>query len=153
MSTLEFSWMILKCFSKNNHLAWGCCCFSLHFFKCHSPFFVNIIILLLPEVALSPPDRPCPPPADFTTRRPPLATPERWHWPRLPLRQPAHVHHWPISLRQCRHPPTDQSSPSALCHHNCSGHNGWSLWAGYHRYVWRPSLRKGLTRLSQVWAE
>lgn len=99
------------------------------------------------EDALSLLDRPCPSPADFTTRRPPVSTPERWHWPRLPLRQPAHVHHWPVSLRQCRHPSTDQSGSAALRHHNCSGHNGWSLWAGYNRYVWQPSLKTGFSSL------
>lgn len=147
--TLEFSWMILKCFSKNNHLAWGCCFFSLHFYKCH--FFLNIAVSVLPEVALCLPDRPCPSPADFTTRQPPLSTPECWHWPRLPLRQPAHVHHWPISLRQCRHPSTDQSSPAALRHHNCSGHHGWSFWAGYNRFV--TAFAEKRTRQSQLRAE
>lgn len=105
------------------------------------------------QAALSLPDRPCAPPADLTTRRPPLSTPERWHWPRLPLWQPAHVYRWPLSVCQCCHPPTDQPGPAALCHHTCSGHNGWSLWTGYRRYFWWHRLSIWPTRHPQLGLE
>lgn len=91
------------------------------------------------------PDWPYPPAADLTTGRSPLSTPERWHWPRAPLWQPAHVHRWPLRVCQCRHPPPDQPGPAALHHHTCSGHDVRPLRAGHCRYVWRPSLRKLLT--------
>ncbi len=96
-----------------------------------------ITIPLSLQVQPSLPDRPCAPPADFTTRRPPLSAPERWHWPRLSLWQPAHVHSRPLRVRQRRHSSADQPGAAALCHHTCSGHNGRPLWAGCHRFVWR----------------
>lgn len=93
---------------------------------------LNVTLPLSSEVVRSLADRSCPPPADITTRRPPLSTPERWHWPRLPLWRPAHVRQWPHGVGQCRHPPTYKPGPAALHHHTCSGHNGRPLWAGRH---------------------
>ena len=121
---------------------------SLRLLPPHTRFYKSRSTFPFKHQPLSFPDWPRPPPADLAAGRSPLSSPERWHWPRLPLWQPAHAHHWPLSVCQCRHPPTNQPGPAAPHHHTCTGHNGRPLWAGRCRYVcWKKIwLENALSR-------
>lgn len=115
---------------------------SLCLSRCTQSFLPNhigpgVVVLwfICSTVLISPPDRPRPPPADFTTGRAPLSAPERWHRPRLPLWRPAHIHRWPFRVHQRGHPPSNQPGPAVLRNHTSPGRHGCSLWAGCHRWV------------------